>query len=101
MDRLDGMTRTAETAAAMDYATDLLSTAMGPDFRDRATAIAAYERHTAEVQESIPAHRLLTYDVLDGWEPLCQFLDMPVPDVPFPHLNSKYVRVQASSSKKY
>jgi len=101
IDRLDGMTRSAENAAAMDYAIDLLSTALGPDFRDRTTAIAAYERHTAEVQESIPAHRLLTYDVLEGWEPLCRFLDVPVPDTPFPRLNSKYVRVPASSSKKY
>ncbi len=101
MDRLDGMTRTAQTAAAMDYAIDLLSTVLGPDFRDRAAAIAAYERHTVEVQDSIPAHRLLRYDVLEGWDPLCRFLEMSIPDVPFPHLNSKDARVPASSSRKY
>ena len=22
-----------------------------------------------------------------GWKPLCAFLDVPVPDVPFPHVN--------------
>jgi hypothetical protein len=23
----------------------------------------------------------------DGWEPLCEFLEVPTPDTPFPHLN--------------
>jgi hypothetical protein len=24
----------------------------------------------------------------DGWAPLCQALDVPVPDQPFPHVNT-------------
>lgn len=28
-------------------------------------------------------------DGLDRWEPLCRFLRVPVPDVPFPHLNRR------------
>ena len=37
---------------------------------------------------AIPASRLLVFDVAEGWEPLCRFLDVPVPDdVPFPHHN--------------
>ena len=27
------------------------------------------------------------FDFKDGWEPLCNFLGYPVPDVPFPHEN--------------
>jgi len=27
--------------------------------------------------------------VKDGWEPLCKFLDMPIPSKPFPHRNKK------------
>ena len=27
------------------------------------------------------------YSVKDGWEPLCRFLDVPVPDEEFPHKN--------------
>jgi Sulfotransferase domain len=27
------------------------------------------------------------FDVKEGWEPLYQFLDVPVPSVPFPHRN--------------
>lgn len=50
--------------------------------------IAEFERHNAEVQAHVPADRLLVFDVRDGWEPLCEFLDVPVPDEPFPNLNS-------------
>ena len=27
------------------------------------------------------------YDVRDGWEPLCKFLDVPVPNESFPRVN--------------
>ena len=54
---------------------------------DREHAIAVYERHIAEVQSALPPERLLTFDVSDGWEPLCDFLDVPVPSRPFPRLN--------------
>lgn len=32
--------------------------------------------------------QLLQFSVKEGWEPLCKFLEVPVPDVPFPHTNS-------------
>jgi hypothetical protein len=35
----------------------------------------------------VPAERLLVYEVAEGWEPLCDFLGVPVPDAPMPHLN--------------
>ncbi|GAA4432433.1 sulfotransferase family protein [Georgenia halophila] len=53
----------------------------------RAEAVAAYERHVREVQAHVPADRLLTFDVRDGWEPLCAFLGVDVPDEPFPKVN--------------
>ena len=56
-------------------------------FTDQTTALAAYRRRTEQVREAIPAERLLVFDVAEGWEPLCQFLEVPVPDGPFPHLN--------------
>jgi hypothetical protein len=57
--------------------------------RDHDHVIAVYERHNAEVRDRIPAHRLLVYEVAQGWAPLCDFLDAPVPDVPMPKVNSK------------
>ncbi|HEX6289914.1 MAG TPA: sulfotransferase [Herpetosiphonaceae bacterium] len=56
-------------------------------FEDQAYAIDVFKRHNAEVQRAVPAERLLVYDVKQGWEPLCRFLGVPVPDTPFPHLN--------------
>ena len=33
--------------------------------------------------------QLLVFDVKDGWEPLCKFLDLPIPDIPFPNINDR------------
>ena len=54
---------------------------------DRARVIQVFERHIAEVKETIPSHRLLVFDVREGWAPLCAFLGRPVPDEPFPRVN--------------
>lgn len=57
-------------------------------FLDRAFAIECYKRHNEAVIRHVPPERLLVFDVKEGWEPLCKFLGVPVPEgVPFPHLN--------------
>jgi Sulfotransferase domain len=58
---------------------------------DPETMKSAMERFNEQVQETIPADRLLVFSVADGWEPLCEFLEVPVPDTPFPHLNDSKV----------
>ena len=55
---------------------------------DPERAMAAFEAYNAAVIASLPAERLLCYEVGSGWEPLCEFLDVPVPDEPFPRSNS-------------
>jgi hypothetical protein len=55
---------------------------------DPAHAAAVFEAHQAEVKATIAPERLLVYDVVQGWEPLCRHLGVPVPDVPFPRTNS-------------
>lgn len=57
-------------------------------WREKDSAIAAYERHNAEVRRAAPADRFLDFQVSEGWEPLCAALDLPVPDLPFPHVNT-------------
>jgi hypothetical protein len=47
----------------------------------------AMESFNEEVQRTVPPERLLVWSPADGWEPLCEFLEIPVPDTPFPHLN--------------
>jgi len=46
-------------------------------------------RHNEKVVNTVPKERLLVYPVGSGWEPLCTFLDVPIPDVPYPRSNSK------------
>ncbi len=58
-------------------------------FEDKAHAIKVFNDHIAEVKRVVPPERLLVYRVKDGWEPLCEFLDVPIPQTPFPHVNSK------------
>jgi Sulfotransferase domain len=56
-------------------------------FEDREYAIETFKRHNEEVEQRVPAEKLLVYEVKEGWEPLCEFLGVEVPDTPFPHLN--------------
>ena len=64
-----------------------------PDFGsridDRAFMREAFERHNAAVRSSVPAERLLVYEVGEGSPRLCQFLGVPVPATPFPRVNSR------------
>lgn len=55
---------------------------------DREHAKAVYRAHIAEVRETIAPERLLTFDVAEGWAPLCEFLEAPVPADPFPRTNT-------------
>lgn len=48
-----------------------------------------FNKHNAEVKRTVPPEQLLVYNVKQGWEPLCEFLGVPVPDEPFPHANEK------------
>jgi hypothetical protein len=54
-----------------------------------AQMIEAMERHNEDVKSSVPPERLLVWNVAEGWGPLCAFLELPVPDVAFPHINDR------------
>lgn len=56
--------------------------------RDRQHCIKVFNEHNLAVQQYVPADRLLVFQVQQGWEPLCRFLNCEVPaGIPFPHLN--------------
>ena len=46
-----------------------------------------YEEWVEEVKKTVPKEKLLVFEAKDGWQPLCEFLGVPTPDGPFPHLN--------------
>jgi hypothetical protein len=70
---------------AMLHKSGLIGDLTGPF--DASVVAAAMERHNQEVRETVPAGRLLEWKPADGWEPLCEFLDVPVPQAPIPHIN--------------
>ncbi|KAI0015682.1 hypothetical protein F4780DRAFT_51174 [Xylariomycetidae sp. FL0641] len=39
------------------------------------------------VRSLVPKERLLEMELREGWEPLCKFLDKPIPNEPLPHAN--------------
>jgi len=59
---------------------------MGLDFEGLAER---YEAHNKAVRELIPDGQLLVYQVKEGWEPLCKFLNVEAPTMDFPRTNNR------------
>jgi len=43
-----------------------------------------YREHNERVKKIVPKDRLLIWNVKDGWEPLCKFLNKDIPKIPIP-----------------
>ena len=59
------------------------------DMSDRAFMTDWYRKRNQEIVDTIAPGRLLVFHPKEGWEPLCEFLGVPVPDCPFPRVNSR------------
>jgi len=57
------------------------------NFSDRESTELVYNEHLKSVKISIPADKLLSYRVNEGWGPLCEFLNVDKPEIPFPKVN--------------
>ena len=51
--------------------------------------INCFERHNQDVIDSVPRDKLLVIEPGDGWAPLCEFLEVDVPEAAYPRINSK------------
>ena len=51
--------------------------------------IKAFNDWTEEVKRTVPEEKLLIFHPKMGWEPLCKFLDVPIPEQPFPRVNDR------------
>lgn len=67
----------------------LIDNEFGPDYKNKESVIARFRQRNNEVMATVPKERLLVYNVKEGWEPLCKFLNVPVPATPFPRTNNK------------
>jgi hypothetical protein len=74
--------------AIMEVAKEIIAQTIGGSLTDRQAALVAFRRRTEQVRAAIPAERLLVFDVTEGWQPPCEFLEVPVPATAFPRLNS-------------
>jgi len=52
-----------------------------------------YRKHNLYVIKTLPKENLLVWNLKEGWEPLCEFLNLPIPQGDIPRLN------QTGSSK--
>lgn len=75
------------SVGAMAYRTIVDQTFGGDDSPENAKR--AFLSHAETVRQTIPADRLLVFEVSAGWGPLCDFLGVPVPDRPFPRSNDR------------
>jgi len=60
-----------------------------PIIQDRQASMALYDEWNDSVIARAPAERLLVWEIGDGWPPICDALGLPVPDLPFPHENTR------------
>ncbi len=58
----------------------------GETYSDEGLA-AVMERWNDEVVRTVPAERLLVWNPAEGWDPLCEFLEVDAPAEPLPRLN--------------
>ena len=67
------------------------NTVFGPPFlnrfEDKEFAMKVFTRHIESVKKYISQDRLLVHSAKDGWEPLCDFLEVSIPAEPYPWVN--------------
>lgn len=54
---------------------------------DRVFMLNLYNQWVEEVKKTVPPEKLLVFEAREGWEPLCNFLSVPAPTVPYPKGN--------------
>lgn len=78
-----------EMRAWLDMVIKVVTRTGFPPGLDRDELAQAFNAHNEAVKAAIPASRLLVFEVKDGWQPLCDFLGLPVPDMDFPRTNHR------------
>jgi hypothetical protein len=58
----------------------------------------AFLDHYDHVRRVVPADNLLEWSPKEGWEPLCKFLEHPIPSTPFPRSNEAAIFQQKSAT---
>jgi hypothetical protein len=67
---------------------------------DMACAREAYDAYFRDIRAMVPPERRLEYKMGSGWEPLCTFLGVEVPDEKFPQANDKVAHSAEAESRQ-
>jgi len=73
----------------LKYDGSMVDNIYGKDLKNKQEVIKRYNEINEETLNFIPKDRSLVYDVKSGWEPLCNFLNVPIPQTPFPRSNTR------------
>lgn len=73
----------------LKYDGEMIDTIFGKNLKDKQEIIRRFNAINEETLNFIPKDRSLVYEVKTGWEPLCNFLNVPIPDTPFPRSNTR------------
>jgi hypothetical protein len=85
-ERMQGSLKGSPVGAMMQ---GVVFDAFGDRIRDRAFMTDWFARRNQQVVEALGGDRLLVFSPKEGWRPLCAFLGVPIPDGPFPKVNSR------------
>jgi hypothetical protein len=77
-----------EIAPWMNEVRAMMGSRFSDQLDDPTAMMDAFVRHNDAVRTAIPADRLLEWTLGDGWEPICERLELPVPPEPFPVTNT-------------
>ncbi len=69
-------------------------------FADKAYATEIYRQQIELLKQAIPPEQLLVYAITEGWQPLCDFLQVKCPDQPFPYLNDTESFIEWRTGKR-
>ncbi|KAG2216971.1 hypothetical protein INT45_011877 [Circinella minor] len=69
-------------------------------FQNKEDIKKKFEEHYNKVKRIVPKDRLLVLQLGEGWNRLCEFLDKPIPNEPYPRTNSTK-ELQESVEKIY
>ncbi len=78
-----------EMQAWLDMCNDTIVGTGFPQGLDEAGLINAFNAHNDAVKQAIPAQQLLVFQVKQGWQPLCEYLNVTAPTEPFPRTNDR------------
>lgn len=78
-----------ETRYSGEWAAEIIWNRLFDDrMEDRQHVIDVFNKHNQSVIDEVPPERLLVFEAKQGWQPLCDFLEVPVPDTEYPRSNS-------------